>query len=1115
MASAAQVFARTAKGDLELSGNAKLSVGLLNVLNLVNGESTVAELSARAGLSRSVLESALEMLLEDGMVKLAPPKPRAVPSPTAVPAPQSAAKSQARDESNPSAQNLSPPTDFLGSMMREVNQGIAKNRGDTAPLPAAPANPNAKAEHNAERERRQKMDASTKAREKELALYKAELEATERAEREAKQNAEANATAKAKELADAKAHAEKEAKLRAQAEAKAKDEEQKRLALEAQIRVQADAAQTKLKAETEARAREEEARRSVEEAARIKAEAKAELEYQARLKAEADAKVKEAELRNLAQEAETRAQVAAAEAKLNAETAAKAREEELKRLAQEAESRAQAAAAEARLKAEAEAEAKAREDEAHRRAEEEARLRIEAQAQAEADYQARVKAEARAKEEELKRLAAEAEALVQAAAADAKFKADAEARAREEEARSIATEKAEAEAGYQARIKAEADVVAKEEELKQQALEAEARAKAAAEAARLKAEADARAREEELKRLALAEARAKAAAEAARLKAEAEAKAREEEEKRLALEAEARAQAAAAEARETARLMAEAKAQAEAEYQVRLEMEESKLNAALEAQEHSRRDADELLIERTVAAKNKGLPPAPPADFDPFGLPNLSPPTEEFARPSMRETADSYAGRIEPALRSPVELPEALEHEPYPDYDANDDEISPRESNDDDERANRYTPVKNARQGSPGKFPWRGKVRIRRRGPGLPWGKIIGLPVVLLIVAVLAGLHLIPQAALRQEAERMLNESLGVSVSVSSATVELFPSLLMRFEGVTIGKPELVRVNVIKASPDLQAWMNGTKSFRAAELGGVSFGPDPYASIYQWLLNARTTLKLPVRRIVIPTMDVTANGLGLKTVSAELELFPEGGLRKIAFASNEGQLSMDLEPQDSHLQLSLSAQSWRLPGTDVNMEALNAAGRVKESEFIIEDINARAYGGRLEGKGTLRWGDRWRLNGTFKVDGINLDRFPAAPVIAHGNLVLNGVFDALADVSADLLSRPKISGKFSVQEGKLSGIDITRALNENPKEVFGGMTPFKTLDGAFLSSGKGYELRDMRLSAGPLNASGHAILSPTKELSGRIATSLSINQRKMQESLRLSGTAIGPRIRVE
>ena len=770
------------------------------------------------------------------------------------------------------------------------------------------------------------------------------------------------------------------------------------------------------------------------------------------MRAQAEAQAKEAQHKRLALEEEARA-LAAAAAEAKAKAAAQAKDEELRRLALEAEARAQVAADEARLKADAAA--RMREEELRRRADDEARLKVEAEARAAAEHQARLKAEAaaQAKDEKLKRLAAEAET-----------------RARDE--------KAALEAEYQARLKAQEEHQARlDAEAKAHEQEARRRAE---EAARLQAEAEARAQEEEARRRTEEEARLKAEAEARqRLAAEVEARAKEEEARLRAEE-------------EEARILV----QTEAEHQARMKADEaSRAEAEFIA-------AEEARIEQAIEARVKGSKAN--AAYDQYGLPDL--PME----------SDEVAALSESRLNSPIEPPSLEAQEPFPSADFEGQPAPIPQPQGEAVQPSGFSPAQRALK-SPSwasKIDAISQVRVRRHGAAIPWGKIVAASLLVVVVA-LGALRLFPQTQLRQEAERMLTESLGVPVSISAATVELFPAPLVRFENVTIGEPAIIRVGALKATPDTGAWLNGTKSFRAAQLGAVSFTPESYPRIFELLLAARTRLKLPVHQIVISEMHVPPNGLGLNGVTADLELMPEGGLRKIVFAAKDGAMTVELFPQDSHFELTLSAPTWRLPGTDVDLESLNAAGQLKNNEFVIANFNGRAYGGRIEGQGTLRWGDRWRMNGTFKADGLNIERFPGSAVVSQCKLDLNGRFEAAADDSVSLQSRLKVGGKFSLQGGKLSGIDMARAIAESPNDVFGGMTPFKTLDGVFQSSAGSHELRDMRLVGGSLSASGQARLSASKELSGRLSATLVISPRRMQETLYLSGSATSPRIRTE
>ncbi len=247
-----------------------------------------------------------------------------------------------------------------------------------------------------------------------------------------------------------------------------------------------------------------------------------------------------------------------------------------------------------------------------------------------------------------------------------------------------------------AKLKAEAAATAREEAARRRAEEE----------TRLQAEAEAKSREAELPRLALqTEARAHAVAAEAKSKAEAEARAGEIEARRRAAD--------------DAQLQAEMKAQAEAEYQARLKLENDiriEAESELTAQEPAHRAAAEARIEQTVAAKNSGELTAFQPDFDPFGLPNLSLPTQEFDAPSTLHPADPHSPRIEPVLDSPVEPPDTAEQEPYPKLDEKHNKIPARDRKRNGERQHDFAPARRAPEAlrGPSKLAW--TTKVRRRG---------------------------------------------------------------------------------------------------------------------------------------------------------------------------------------------------------------------------------------------------------------------------------------------------------------------------------------------------------------------------------------------------------------
>jgi len=346
---------------------------------------------------------------------------------------ESDAASRARAEAGLKAQQEAANREQAEARMRQeaaarmqAQQADARVRAEIEAAARAQQEAEARAKREAEATRlKAEQEAARLKAAQEAARIQAELDAAERAKaaaEAARRKAEEEAARVRAELEAARARAEAEAKALAEARARQAAEEKARQEAEARLRAEQEAAAlARLKAEAEAAARlkaeQEAARRREQEAA---AKARAEQEAAAKARAEAEARRSaasappepaaqsyEINLDRFAGGAEEFAQPAAPAfdraTQARAEAEARAQQEEEQRAA----SRMNAAEME-RLKVEAEAKA----DAARLKAEEEARRRAEEQALAEEQSKAWAEAEQRAKAQ----AKIEAEQAAQAAA---------------------------------------------------------------------------------------------------------------------------------------------------------------------------------------------------------------------------------------------------------------------------------------------------------------------------------------------------------------------------------------------------------------------------------------------------------------------------------------------------------------------------------------------------------------------------------------------------------------------------------------------------------------------------------------------------------------------------
>ena len=1100
----APVYAKTAQGVVTLdSGSTRLSTDLLDVLALVDGKSNLSELAARSGrLSESVLETALEMLAQERLVRLVPREPQmpaAAPMPDVLPTPEqrpvSANKSISAHDVDAQNQDRSRKTDFLANAIKEVQRELKRARqgGPAASAPASasvPARTSLKTKREAldsgapsgdltagnKRAASGAVGAAANARSKTEAQAKASAQAIAENERKLKALAESKTQELARRAAAAEILAmnERAARLKAEAATAAKENERAHLAEEVAARDNA-ARQARAISEQQARLRAE-----AETKAQLAREARARLEHQAQLKQQAHAKTKAEQDARLRAEAELKAQAAASErlaaekrsqetaqAKAAAEAAqVRAEAEEKTRSEQEAHRRAAEV-----IRERAESAAKARADEEVRRlVQEEARLRAAAEERAETERLGRLHAEAQAKIErdELKRLLLEAEAK-QSAAARAQAEAQQEARLATEVALQTRLEEAARRSAEDtAHLSAAAEARAYAEQTARRTAEAEAKAREEVEA-RLKGESSARAD---------AEARANKEAEA-RHRAEAEASAQAEQLIRLAADNEAmqrRAQQATAKAEGEARLRVEAETRAKAGEEARRRAEEAQERAELKTAIQVRRTAE--TVSTFLAEDGRSLASGAPPDDEP----------RRGAKNKSKKNTVHREAAADTAAPSDVDV---------------------------HAKAGVHPPARALARDVRSSNSGRGRALPRK------WGKTLAVALVLSIAAGVGFLLIVPLKPLQEGAERMLTERLGEAASVADARVLLFPTPALKLTNVTVGTaitlgtaPSL-HIDAMTVVPEIVELLGGRAVFKVVELDGLTFGPGAYARVARWLQAAPRIPSYEVRRVAVPGFKMAQNPLGLQTLTAQLELTPSGRMRKASFASPKGELRAEVEALDSFYKLTFIATRWSLPAMPaLNLDELTVSGVLNENEFNIESIIGRTYAGVIEGAGLLQWRERWKFAGTFNVTGIELERLSAGRGIGQGRLDVSAAYAMLADTSEALPRSVKLRGKFSVLDGELSGIDITRVLDAAPRTTFGGATPFKELSGSFQFDDKGYHLSQLKLSAGALAVNGHANLSAAEKLTGDLHARLTINQRSVQDTLHLGGTLAEPRIRV-
>jgi hypothetical protein len=128
--------------------------------------------------------------------------------------------------------------------------------------------------------------------------------------------------------------------------------------------------------------------------------------------------------------------------------------------------------------------------------------------------------------------------------------------------------------------------------------------------------------------------------------------------------------------------------------------------------------------------------------------------------------------------------------------------------------------------------------------------------------------------------------------------------------------------------------------------------------------------------------------------------------------------------------------------------------------------------------------------------------------MSEGRADGRGTFALSGTVPDKLGADAHINGTFAVSKGVLGSFSLARAL-QSPVGQAAGRTEFSELNGAGVYNKGAVQLRELKLAAGLLTASGTVDIDPGGRVSGRINAELG-PQRGV---FTLTGTASEPQIR--
>ncbi len=394
----------------------------------------------------------------------------------------------------------------------------------------------------------------------------------------------------------------------------------------------------------------------------------------------------------------------------------------------------------------------------------------------------------------------------------------------------------------------------------------------------------------------------------------------------------------------------------------------------------------------------------------------------------------------------------------------------------------------------------------------LPWGKISSGLFVLALIAVAALPYFWPMQDYAAQIENKISAQLQQPVHIGQLKVAFFPLPKLELQNVSVGKSQEMKADRVVLNFGISALFSEDKAISKVEIDNLKLSAESLEKALGWVQAAGGNAQYPVALMVLRHANVSGESLNLPPINGNADLDAQGHFTKVALSSEDGKLGLELKRQQSRWQASLNIKESNLPMLPgVLFNEFNARGEVGEGFARFNEIDGRMYGGVLTGDANLLWKNGWQVQGRVSVKRLELQK--ALPQFGiEGEMDGDASFRMNEAKLHQLTSALNMDGNFVVWKGVINNIDMVEAVT-NRKGAIGGRTHFDQMIGLLQADSSGQHLRQIKITAGVMNANGSIDVSPDRQLSGRLNVDLKMRAGMGSVPLSLGGVAGKPVLR--
>lgn len=411
--------------------------------------------------------------------------------------------------------------------------------------------------------------------------------------------------------------------------------------------------------------------------------------------------------------------------------------------------------------------------------------------------------------------------------------------------------------------------------------------------------------------------------------------------------------------------------------------------------------------------------------------------------------------------------------------------------------------------------PVRRGVRTR-----ITWPVGVLLSIVGTLGIVFVASLLFPFGIFLSDVEAAFARSVGRPVSVGALRVEFYPAQGLILERVRIGagdgETDELSVREIRLLPEVATLFAERLNFKRAVLSDLSLPlgaviglPGMFSSL------AGPSSRGDVEQIRFEKATISFDGIVLKNVESEVLRDQGGRFESLLIRSADGSLSVVARPAGKALDLDVEAYAWQpFENARIVFDSASMKARLENGELVISGADLRVFDGVVKGSALIRSGEKPNIEGEIgfeRVNAIRLFEALGAGKRLEGDIAGKVRFSARSDAWETLLASVDAEGQFSIQRGKVAGVDLVEAVRRvSGAPVQGGVTAFEQLTGRMKLEPDRSRFFGLVMSSGLMQSTGQVSISKAGNLNGRLELQMqgSVNQTRVPVSI--SGTLASP-----